>query len=114
MMFRRPPTADTFAFLLLSKKRFCVLGICFSLVFILVGAASAQLTGGISGTATVCQNATTQITFTGSTGVLPYTFYYNINGSGFYQAVTSGGSSSVSINASTASSGTFNYNVLCY
>jgi hypothetical protein len=59
------------------------------------------LTGTISGTATVQQNAgsTSNITFTGSGGVRPYTFTYNVSSNGgaagSNQTITTTGSNSV-------------------
>ena len=67
----------------------------------------------ISGTTTVCQNATQpQITFTGSGGTAPYTFTYNING-GTTQTVSSNGTNdSVTIPVTTSTPGTFTYNLV--
>ena len=65
----------------------------------------------ISGTTTVCQNdASPNITFTGSGGTAPYTFTYNINGAAD-QTVTTTSGSSVTIPAPTGTSGTFAYNL---
>ncbi len=67
--------------------------------------------GTISGTATVCRNATTYITFTGSGGTPPYTFEYFATGLGTTTVSTTGGSSTVDILANT-SSGNRNYILL--
>lgn len=66
----------------------------------------------ISGTTTVCQNATSpNITFTGSLGAPPYTFTYNING-GSNQTVSSGGGNTATIPVSTSASGVSTYNLV--
>lgn len=66
----------------------------------------------IAGNATVCLNAASpNITFTGSTGTAPYTFTYNING-GPNQVVTTTAGNSVTVPVSTATAGTFTYNLL--
>ncbi|HKR05704.1 MAG TPA: T9SS type A sorting domain-containing protein [Bacteroidia bacterium] len=67
----------------------------------------------ISGTITICRDsgATTPITFTGSNGTPPYTFYYNIN-SGPPLVISTSGNNSVKIkNASIGAGGTFVYNL---
>lgn len=66
----------------------------------------------IAGNTTVCLNAASpNITFTGSTGTAPYTFTYNING-GPNQIVTTTVGNSVTVPVSTATAGTFTYNLL--
>lgn len=80
-----------------------------------VGAATVIVnplpTAVISGTVDVCQNSIAPVlTFTGAGGTAPYTFTYNING-GVSQIVISTGNTAV-INASTATAGTFVYNLL--
>jgi PKD repeat protein len=66
----------------------------------------------ISGTTSVCQNdASPDITFTGSGGTTPYTFTYNINGGSNQSVTTTGMSSSVTVSAPTGTSGTFAYNL---
>lgn len=66
----------------------------------------------IGGTTTVCLNASAPlITFTGTSGVAPYTFSYNING-GATQTVTTTIGNSVTVPVSTATAGTFTYNLL--
>lgn len=67
----------------------------------------------ISGTTTACQNsAQPQITFTGSGGVAPYTFVYSINGVTQPALTTVETDDAISIGASTAVVGTFNYNLI--
>ncbi|NNT73227.1 T9SS type B sorting domain-containing protein [Flavobacterium sp. IMCC34852] len=69
-------------------------------------------TATISGTTTVCQNATgTNITFTGVGGAQPYTFTYNVNG-GTSQTITTTSGNSVSVNVPTATVGVFTYQLL--
>jgi len=66
----------------------------------------------ISGSAEVCQNGSSpEILFSGSIGTAPYIFTYNINGS-TSQTITSDLSGSVILPASTATAGTFVYNLL--
>lgn len=67
----------------------------------------------ISGTTTVCQNATQpQITFTGSGGTAPYTFTYDIDGGNTLKATTIGNNTTITIPVSTAIAATFNYNLI--
>jgi len=69
-------------------------------------------TATISGTTSVCQNATAPlITFTGASASAPYTFTYNING-GASQLVTTISGNSVTVAAPTNATGTFTYNLL--
>ena len=69
-------------------------------------------TASISGTLAVCQNALApNITFTGATGIAPYTFTYNING-GTNQSITTISGNSVTVAAPTGTVGTFNYNLI--
>jgi hypothetical protein len=69
-------------------------------------------TATISGTTSVCQNATaTSIIFTGSGGTAPYTFTYNING-GTPQTTSTVTGNSVTITAPTGSVGPFAYNLV--
>jgi len=65
----------------------------------------------IVGTATVCVNAVTYITFTGSNGVEPYTFIYTLNGAVQPNAVTVSGPSTT-ISVPTSSAGSFVYQLL--
>ena len=78
-----------------------------------------NLSGTISGTATVAQNGatTSNITFTGSGGVKPYTFTYNVsyNGgpAGANQTVSTTGSNSVvTVPQSNAVLGTYKYTLV--
>ena len=70
--------------------------------------------GAISGTSTVAQNAmtTSTVTFTGSGGLAPYTFTYNINGGGTQTVSTSGSSNITTVAQSNAVLGTFTYTLL--
>lgn len=68
-------------------------------------------TGTINGSTNVCQNATAPtLTFTGSNGVAPYTFTYNINGTGSTQVVSVGNTATITVPTNTT--GTFNYNLV--
>lgn len=68
-----------------------------------------QTTATISGTITVCQNASEpNITFTGANGIPPYTFTYNVN-SGFIQSVTTTSGNSATVPVSTGTAGVFTY-----
>ncbi|MEW4924709.1 PKD domain-containing protein [Algibacter sp. 2305UL17-15] len=68
----------------------------------------------ISGTTDVCINSTPQpeITFTGSGGTAPYTFTYTLNGGGNLTIVTTGSNDSVDLAVSTATAGTFTYQLV--
>ena len=65
-------------------------------------------TATINGTTSVCQNAITNITFTGANGTTPYTFTYKING-GASQTVSTSSGSSVTVSVPTTTSGTYTY-----
>jgi PKD repeat protein len=66
-------------------------------------------TGTIIGNTTVCINATEpQITFTGSSGIAPYTFTYTIN-NGPNQTINTTSGNSILINVPTNLAGTFVY-----
>ncbi len=66
----------------------------------------------ISGTASVCQDATAPvITFTAANGNAPFTFEYNINGGATQTIVTSAASNSASITVPMITTGTFVYNL---
>ncbi len=68
-------------------------------------------TATISGTTTLCQNATAPVvTFTGANGVAPYLFTFSLNG-GAPQTITSTGNTAT-VTASTAVAGTFTYVLL--
>lgn len=57
----------------------------------------------------ICEGSSgASMTFTGSNGTAPYTFTYNING-GSPQIITTTAGNSVSVNVSTVTAGTFNY-----
>ncbi len=69
-------------------------------------------TATIAGTVVVCQtDAAPSITFTGANGSSDYVFTYNLNG-GANQTITTSGTNTAVITASTATSGTFTYNLL--
>lgn len=69
-------------------------------------------TASISGTAAVCNGATSPtITFTGSGGNSPYTFTYVINGGASQTVSTTAGSSTATVPAPTTSSGVFTYSL---
>src|SRR5690606_5863565 len=67
----------------------------------------------LNGNSTVCQNGSTppQIIFTGSGGVRPYTFTYNINSGSSQTMTTIGSNDSVSIFADISVVGTFTYSL---
>ncbi|WP_321288847.1 HYR domain-containing protein [uncultured Sunxiuqinia sp.] len=69
-------------------------------------------TATISGTIAACPNGTQPtITFSGANGSTPYTFTYNIN-SGGNQTITTSSGNSVTLQAPTSATGTFNYNLI--
>ncbi|MBA4408158.1 MAG: hypothetical protein C0397_01890 [Odoribacter sp.] len=69
-------------------------------------------TATISGTTAVCQNAIApNVTFTGATGIAPFTFTYTING-GSNQALATTSGNSVTIAAPTGTAGTFTYSLV--
>ena len=69
-------------------------------------------TASISGGATVCQNAASQvITFTGANGTAPYIFTYKLNG-GANQTISSGSGSTATISVPTTVTGTFTYSLV--
>jgi large repetitive protein len=73
----------------------------------------APITATISGTATVCQGATSpMITFTASGGTAPYTFSYKINGGALQTITTTGTNESVTLTVDTAVAGTFSYDLV--
>ena len=70
-------------------------------------------TATISGTTTVCQNATApQITFTGAGGTAPYTFTYTVTGITGNQTITTTSGDSVSVSAPTTNTGSFVYTLI--
>lgn len=69
-------------------------------------------TAAISGTTAVCENgAEPGITFTGATGIPPYTFFYTIDG-GPTQSVATTSGNSVTVFHPTATPGTFVYSLV--
>lgn len=69
-------------------------------------------TATISGTTTICQNATNpSVTFTGTNGTAPYTFTYKMNG-GANQTITTTSGNAVAINQNTNTSGVFAYTLV--
>lgn len=69
-------------------------------------------TASIAGSTSVCRNAPSpDVTFTGATGIAPYTFTYNING-GPNQIVTTTSGNSVTVPVPTGTAGTFTYNLV--
>ncbi|RYF73486.1 MAG: hypothetical protein EOO39_10340, partial [Cytophagaceae bacterium] len=66
----------------------------------------------ISGTTAVCVNSPApQLSFTGSNGTAPYTFYYSVNG-GATQQVTTVSGNSVTLPVSTTTAGVYTYTFL--
>jgi len=69
-------------------------------------------TATISGTDTVCLNATSPpVTFTGIGGIPPYTFNYKING-GPIQSISTIAGNSISVNVPTNTAGVFVYELI--
>ncbi len=69
-------------------------------------------TATISGTIALCQGAPAPVvTFIGSGGTGPYTFFYQVNG-GATQSITTLSGSSATVSHSTASGGIFTYTLL--
>jgi hypothetical protein len=69
-------------------------------------------TAAISGSTTVCLNTGSPLlSFTGSTGIAPYTFTYSING-GAAQTVTTTSGNSVSVAVPTTTAGTYTYSLI--
>jgi len=61
---------------------------------------------------TVCQNSTSPIiTFTGTSGTVPYSFVYNIGGVGTQTLITAGGLSTATVSAPTGTVGISVYNL---
>jgi len=77
---------------------------------------STASNGSISGTATVPQHVsnTSNITFTASGGVTPYTFTYTINGGANQTITTTGANTSVTVSQSNAVAGTFVYSLVSF
>jgi gliding motility-associated-like protein len=100
------------------KQYYKLLPIIFMMVFSVNGRAarvdvlspSATINANVN---QACQNtATPIITFTGSGGMAPYTFTYQINAGTNLTVNTSGTSSTVSIPVSTTTAGTFTYHLI--
>lgn len=71
------------------------------------------LTASISGTTSTCQNAASPaVTFTGTGGMVPYTFTYNINGGINNTVTTTAGDTTVTVSVPTTIPGTFAYNLV--
>jgi len=69
-------------------------------------------TATITGTQSVCQNSTSpDITFSGASGLAPYTFVYKING-GYDQSVTTTSGNSVTVSHPTSVIGTYAYTLV--
>lgn len=67
----------------------------------------------ISGDMDVCSGDTPpDITFTGSAGVAPYTFTYNVNGGANQTVSTTGGSNTATVQAPTTTSGMYTYSLV--
>jgi len=74
---------------------------------------NALPTASTSGTTAVCQDGTSPvITFTGASGVAPYTFTYTINGGTPLTLTTTGGSSSATVTVPTGTPGTYVYDLI--
>jgi hypothetical protein len=70
-------------------------------------------TASISGTTTVCRNATSPfVVITGAGGTRPYTFSYNIGGGSTLQRSTTGTFDTVRIPVPTGTAGSFVYNLV--
>jgi hypothetical protein len=73
---------------------------------------SVVATATIGGTTSVCINSTNpSVTFTGSGGTSPYTFFYKVNG-GSVQSVTTSSGSSVSVTQPSNVAGSFVYSLV--
>lgn len=69
-----------------------------------------DLSATISGTISTCQDAAQPVvTFTSVNGIAPFTFTYNIDGGADQTVSTTGSSTTATISASTATTGTFVY-----
>lgn len=69
-------------------------------------------TATISGTTSVCLNATEpSITFTGAGTSAPYTFFYSINGGATLSVTTTGGNTAT-VSVPTSTAGTYTYTLL--
>ena len=70
------------------------------------GSIAAQIVGGGQ---TVCLNGAAPLQLTGSNGTPNYEFFYTVNGANSASVSTTGGSSTISVNAPTNVAGTFTY-----
>ena len=67
-------------------------------------------TASVSGTTAVCKGATApDVTFTGASGTVPYTFTYKINGGSNQTVTTTGVNTSVTVSQGTGTAGTYTY-----
>ncbi|AYQ33350.1 BspA family leucine-rich repeat surface protein [Runella sp. SP2] len=74
---------------------------------------SSLLTATLSGTVVLCKGSSAPLlTFTGSSGVAPYTFSYQINGGNLQEVTTTSGSSSATVNQSTSTEGIYTYTLV--
>ena len=70
-------------------------------------------TATLSGTAVLCKGSPAALlTFTGSNGVAPYTFSYQVNGGSVQTVATTGGSASVTVSQSTSTEGVYTYTLV--
>ncbi|WP_164490041.1 glycine-rich protein [Runella sp. SP2] len=70
-------------------------------------------TAVVSGTSLVCKGGSAvTVTFTGSNGVAPYTFSYQVNGGSVQTVTTTGGSASATVNQSTSTEGVYTYTLV--
>ncbi|MBB3838558.1 hypothetical protein FHS57_002563 [Runella defluvii] len=88
-----------------------------SCVTSMTGSASvttyALPTAVVSGTSLVCKGGSAvTVTFTGSNGVAPYTFSYQVNGGSVQTVATTGGSASATVNQSTSTAGIYTYTLV--
>ena len=101
-------TAGTFVYTLFGSANMCDVGPIQSVTVVVKPLPTAS----ISGTASVCKNATSPvITFTGTNGTAPYTFTYKING-GANQTVSSGAGATATVSVPTNTTGTLTYSLV--
>lgn len=81
------------------------------LIYFLPFSLFSQLSASLSSDVAMCfGDSGYAITFTGSNGQTPYTFYYSING-GVTQSISTSVGNSVSLNVPTTAAGSFNYHL---